>query len=281
MGRIGVGRPMRVAELAEQVDVGAGSRARIRRRERERVTRAKAEGARPVIDGKDGSPHAPERPDRGQSVDERGVADDGRRVSSRAGVRRNAVAVQRRPAPHRADSRNASAGTLMRMRVLLVVVVLAATIVAAGMASASGRSIELTITYWDDEQSSADARTVDASVQPARRHAAQPEACVREAFQPPAGRVCPGPGRCDLHADLRRPAEGGREGHDRLNTHLVVVPAPQRLRDRQVGSFLSLAPAATRSYEVATASGGHPAPPPGFTVAGKVRRVGHAFVPGV
>jgi hypothetical protein len=41
------------------------------------------------------------------------------------------------------------------MRILLVVGVLAATIVAAGMSSASGRSIELTITYWDDEQSSA------------------------------------------------------------------------------------------------------------------------------
>jgi hypothetical protein len=41
------------------------------------------------------------------------------------------------------------------MRVLLVIVALAATVAAVGMASTSGRSIALTITYWDDEQSSA------------------------------------------------------------------------------------------------------------------------------
>jgi hypothetical protein len=75
-----------VPELAEQVDVRVGSRAGIRRLECKRVARAEAECAGPVIDGKDGSPQAPERPDGGQSVDERRVADDSRRMSAGACV---------------------------------------------------------------------------------------------------------------------------------------------------------------------------------------------------
>ncbi len=41
------------------------------------------------------------------------------------------------------------------MRILFAVAAIAATVVAGGMASGSGRPIALTITYWDDEQSSA------------------------------------------------------------------------------------------------------------------------------
>jgi Subtilisin inhibitor-like len=44
------------------------------------------------------------------------------------------------------------------MRVLIAVAVIAATVVAGGMASPSARPVALTITYWDDEESPASFR---------------------------------------------------------------------------------------------------------------------------
>jgi hypothetical protein len=41
------------------------------------------------------------------------------------------------------------------MRVLIAIAMIAATVVAGGMASASARPVALTITYWNDEQSPA------------------------------------------------------------------------------------------------------------------------------
>ena len=68
--------------------------------------------ARSVVDREHGYAHAAERADRRQTVDERGVANHSRWVSARAGVGRDAIAVERRPAAHRADSRRLPVATL-------------------------------------------------------------------------------------------------------------------------------------------------------------------------
>ena len=173
-----------VAELPKQGDVCGRVGSWIGRRHRHRMARAKAERARAMVDREHGYAHAAERADRRQAVDEGGVADHGRWVSAGAGVGRDAIAVQRRRATHRADSRNGACGYPRSMRILLAVAAIAATVVAAGLRVHVGAARCADDHVLGRRAVAGGVRAMDASVQSARRHAAEPEACVREAVHP-------------------------------------------------------------------------------------------------
>ena len=88
-----------VAKVSEQRDVGVGVSPRIRRAE-PHCKRSESRARSAMVDREHGDAHATERADRRQAVDKGRVADDGRWLGAGAGVGRNAIAVQRRPATH-------------------------------------------------------------------------------------------------------------------------------------------------------------------------------------
>ena len=126
-------------------------------------------------------------------------------------------------------------------------VLLAALALLAGIGGSPQRTapstprVSLTVTYWADETKPADFERWTVTCLPRGGIVADAARRVQAARLADRRGVRATADRHALQHDLRRAAEGGRQGHDRRRPRLVVVPATEWLRDRPLEPLLTVA----------------------------------------